>query len=87
MSTDRWAYVYGKGDELTDRHDLYKVMGKGPAQRQRAYREYVCSNRDKEEHEVREKNVRGVILAAGFQEKMDKKAIEIKGPGKGRPPK
>jgi hypothetical protein len=85
MSTDRWAYGYGKGDGLTDRHNLYEVMGKGPSQRQRAYREYVRSNRDEEEQEVREKMVRGVNGAAGFQEQMDKRAIEIKRLGRGRP--
>jgi hypothetical protein len=34
-------------------------MGRGPVQRQRAYSEYVCSNRNKEEQEIREKMVRG----------------------------
>jgi hypothetical protein len=87
MSIGRWAYGYGKGDGLTDRHNLYEVMGKGPSQRQRAYREYICSNRDKEEQEVWEKMVRGVIGAAGFQEQMGKKAIEIKRLGRGRPRK
>jgi len=86
-STDRWAYGYGKGDGLTDRHDLYKVMGKGPAKRQRAYREYACSNRDKEEQEVREKMAKGIIGALWFQEQMDKKVIEVKRPGRGRPRK
>ena len=51
------------------------------------YREYVCSNRDKEEQEIREKMAKGAIGAAGFQEQMDKKAIEIKRPRKGRPRK
>ena len=55
-------------------------MGKGLSQRQRAYREYVCSDRDKEEQEIREKMGKGVIGVAGFQEQMDKKAIEIKRP-------
>ena len=87
MSTGWWVYGYGKGDGLTDRHDLYEVMGKGPSERQRAYREYVRSNRDKEEQEVREKMVRGVNGAAGFQEQMGKKAIEIKRLGRGRPRK
>ena len=81
------VYGYGKGDGLTDRHDLYGVMGKGPFQRQRAYREYVCSNRDKEEQEIREKMAKGAIGVAEFQEQMDKKAIEIKRPRRGRPRK
>jgi hypothetical protein len=87
MSTGRWAYGYGKGDGLTDRHDLYEVMGKGPFQRQRAYREYVCSNRDKEEQEVREKMVRGVNGGAGFQEQMGKRVIEVRRLGRGGPRK
>ena len=62
-------------------------MGKGPSQRQRAYREYVCSNRDKAEQEIREKMAKGAIGAAGFREQMDKKAIEIKRPRWGRPRK
>jgi len=81
------VYGYGKGDGLTDRHDLYEVMGKSPPQSQRAYREYVCSNRDKEEQEIREKMAKGAIGAAGFQEQMGKKAIEIKRPRRGRPRK
>jgi hypothetical protein len=62
-------------------------MGKGPSQRQRAYREYVWSNRDKEEQEIREKMAKGAIGVAEFQEQMDKKAIEIKRPRRGRPRK
>ena len=62
-------------------------MGKGPFQRQRAYREYVSSNRDKEEQEIREKLAKGAIGTAGFRERMDKKAIEIKRPRRGRPRK
>lgn len=80
-------YGYGKRDELTDRHDLYEAMGKGPSQRQRAYREYVCSNRDEEEQEIREKMVKGVIGAEGFRKQMNKKAIEVKRPKRGRPTK
>jgi hypothetical protein len=52
-----------------------------------AYREYVCSNRDKEEQEIREKMAKGAIGAAGFREQMDKKAVEIKRPRRGRPKK
>ena len=62
-------------------------MGKGLSQNQRAYREYVCSNRDKEEQEIREKMAKGAIGAAGFQEQMDKRVIEMKRPRKGRPRK
>jgi putative transposase len=61
------VYGYGKGDGLPERYDLYEVMGKAPAQRQRAYRECVCSNRDKEEQEVREKMGRRVIEAGRIE--------------------
>jgi putative transposase len=81
------AYGYGEEDRLTDTHDLYEVMGKDGPQRQRVYRVYVCSNRDKEEQEVREKMAKGVIGAVGFQEQIDKKVIEIKRPRRGRPTK
>jgi putative transposase len=70
------AYGYGREDGLTDRHDIYEAMGKGQSQRQKAYREYVCSNRDKEEQEIREKMGKGVIGAVGFREEIDKKVIE-----------
>jgi hypothetical protein len=36
-------------------------------ERQREYREYVCSNRDKEEQEVREKMGRRVIVAGRIE--------------------
>jgi hypothetical protein len=55
--------------------------------RQKAYREYVQSNRDKEEQEVREKMAKGIIGAAGFQKQMDKKVIEVKRPRRGGPRK
>jgi len=41
----------------------------------------------KEEQEIREKMARGIIGTAGFQEQMDKRAIEIKRPSRGRPGK
>ena len=42
---------------------------------------------DKEEQEIREKMAKGAIGAAGFQEQMDKKVIEMKRPRKGMPRK
>ncbi len=39
--------------------------------KERVYREYVCSNRDKAEQEIREKMTNGAIGAAGVQEQMD----------------
>ena len=87
----RWSsyrvYGYAKEDGLTDRHEVYEAMGKDQTQRQRAYREYVCSNRDKEEQEIREKMGRGIIGAERFQREMDRKMIEIKRPRRGRPRK
>jgi putative transposase len=81
------VYVYGKEDGLTDRHEVYEAMGKDQTQRQRAYREYVCSNRDKEEQEIREKMGRGIIGAERFRKEIGRKMIEIKRPRRGRPRK
>src|SRR4030042_191798 len=70
----RWSsyrvYGYGKEDGLTGRDDIYEALGKDPSQRQRAYREYVCSNRDKEEQDIREKMAKGIIGPEGFQEEI-----------------
>jgi len=52
-------------------------MGKENGARQRAYRKYVCSNRDREEQEIREKMARGVIGAEIFQEKIEKRNKEV----------
>ncbi len=41
----------------------------------------------KEEQEIRQKMARGIIGTAGFQGQMDKRAIEIKRPSRGRPGK
>jgi hypothetical protein len=62
-------------------------MGNENGIRQRAYREYVCSNRDKEEQEIRERMARGVIGGEIFQEKIEKRAMEIRRPNRGRPRK
>jgi hypothetical protein len=55
--------------------------------KEKVYREYVCSNRDKEEQEIREKIAKGAIGTAGFQMQMEKKVIEMKRPRRGRPRK
>jgi putative transposase len=85
----RWSsfrvYGYGKEDGITDRHDLYEAMGGERSQRQKAYREYVGLNRDKEEQEIRDKMNRGVIGTEGFQEGIKKRVIEAKRPRRGRP--
>jgi len=81
------VYAYGKEDGLTDRHEIYDVMGKEPSRRQKAYREYVLSNRDKEEQEIRDKMGGGIIGAEGFREEIEKKVVEAKRPKRGRPRK
>jgi putative transposase len=81
------VYAYGKADGVTDKHEIYDAMGKENGARQRAYREYVCSNRDKEEQEIREKMGRGVIGAEVFQEKIEKRVMEARRPRRGRPRK
>jgi len=62
-------------------------MGKDNGTRQRAYREYVCSNREREEQEIREKTARGLIGAEKFQEKIEKRIMEVRRPKRGRPRK
>jgi putative transposase len=81
------VYAYGKADGVTDRHEIYDAMGKGHGGRQRVYREYVCSNRDSEEQEIREKMARGVIGAEIYQEKIEKRVMEARRPRRGRPRK
>jgi putative transposase len=81
------VYAYGKADGVTDRHEIYDAMGKENGARQRAYREYVCSNRDREEQEIREKMGRGVIGADIFQEKIEKRVMEVRRSKRGRPRK
>ncbi len=81
------VYGYGKEDGLTDRHEIYEAMGKDQPQRQRAYREYAYSNRDKEEQEIREKMGRGIIGTERFRKEIGRKMIEIKRPRRGRPRK
>ena len=87
----RWCsyrvYAYGKADGVTDRHEIYDAMGKENGIRQRAYREYVCSNRGREEQEIREKMARGVIGAERYQENIAKRVMEARRPRRGRPRK
>ena len=84
----RWSsfgvYGYGEEDGLTDRHEIYENMGKDPFRRQRAYVEFVCSSRDREGQEIREKMGRGIIGTEGFQTIIAKKVIEEKRPRRGR---
>ncbi len=81
------VYAYGKADGLTHRHEIYDAMGKEHGARQRAYREYVCSSRDREEQEIREKMTRGVIGAEIYQDGIEKRVMEARRPKRGRPRK
>jgi putative transposase len=81
------VYAYGEGDGITDEHGIYEAMGRGPSQRQRGYREYVCSNRAKEEQEIRDKMGRGIIGAEGFRQEVEKKLVDSRRPKRGRPRK
>jgi hypothetical protein len=87
----RWSsyrvYAYGKADGVTGRHAIYDAMGKEDRARRKAYREYVCCNRDKEEQEIRERMARGVIGAEIFQQKIEKRVMEFRRPKRGRPRK
>lgn len=81
------VYAYGRQDGITDRHEIYEALGKEPIRRQRAYREFVHSNRDKEEQEIREKMGRGVIGVEGFRAEIEKRAVDARRPRRGRPKK
>lgn len=81
------VYGYGREDGLTNRHEIYGALGKDPSQRQKAYREYVCSNRGREEQEIKEKMGRGIIGTDEFLKRINKQVIEIKRPKRGRPRK
>ena len=62
-------------------------MGKENGAKQRAYRAYVCSNRDREEQEIRERMAKGVIGAEIFQEKIEKRVTDARRPKRDRPRK
>jgi putative transposase len=79
------VYAYGKADGLTDLHVLYENMGSEEKQRQTAYRDYVLSNRDKEEEELKLKMAMGVIGDGGFYHQIQKQLVEARRPKRGRP--
>lgn len=81
------VYAYGREDGITDRHEIYEALGKERIRRQKAYREFVHSNRDKEEQEIKEKMGEGVIGVEGFRAEIEKRAINARRPRKGRPKK
>lgn len=79
------VYSSGKTDGLTDLHVLYEAMGSEEKQRQKAYKEYVLSNRDKEEEELKLKMTVGVIGDGGFHHRIQRQLVESKRPKRGRP--
>jgi len=81
------VYAYGEHDGITDKHDVYESFGKKPFQRERAYRDYVLSRRDREEQELRVKMGRGVLGGGDFGELIEKQIIESQRPKRGRPRK
>jgi len=81
------VYAFGEEDGLTDRHEIYETLGKDISQRQRVYREYVSSNRNKEEQEIKDKMEKGVIGSEGFRESVQKKALDKRRKKRGRPRK
>lgn len=81
------VYACGEDDGLTDRHEIYDAMGKDSIQRQKAYRDYVCANRDREEQEIREKMGKGIIGTEEFSRKIVKRVVDSQRPKRGRPVK
>jgi putative transposase len=81
------VYAYGDEDGLTDIHELYELLGKDIGDRQKNYREYVLSSREKEEEELREKMGKGVLGTGEFQREIKKRAIDYRRPKRGRPEK
>ena len=81
------VYAHGKEDGITDRHEIYESMGKELTKRYEAYQEYVLSNRDKEEKEIREKMLKGVMGSEGFQKSVEKKVMDRGRKKRGRPRK
>ena len=87
----RWssyrAYAYGEMDLLTERHDIFESMGTESKKREMAYRDYVCSNREREEQELKEKMTRGIVGTEGYCTRIEKKTVDVKRRGRGRPKK
>jgi putative transposase len=81
------VYAYGRKDDLTDRHEIYIALGEDQSKRQRAYREYVRSGRDKEDQEIRDRMKRGVIGAEEFRRRIEREGVDTRRPKRGRPQK
>ena len=60
-------------------------MGSEEKQRQMTYREYVLTNRGKEEEELRMKMARGVFGDGVFHHRIQKQLVEARRPKRGRP--
>jgi hypothetical protein len=60
-------------------------MGAESDQRQRAYRDYVLSCRDREEEELTLKMSTGVLGNASFHESILRQGIDSRRPKRGRP--
>jgi REP-associated tyrosine transposase len=75
----------GREDGLTDRHPLLDdqfAKGEGDA-----YCIYVCSARDREEQELRERMKSGIIGSQALQEILEAKWRNTRRPKRGRPRK
>lgn len=81
------AYAHDDADGLTDIQPLYAGFGRNEAQRKKAYRDYVLSYRDREEQEMREKMIGGILGGPGFVEAMESRILGSNRPKRGRPRK
>lgn len=79
------AYAAGRHDTVTDIHEIYTTLGNDPDRRRAAYRDYVCSDRPKEEEELRARRERGCIGRDGFAEAIHRQVVEQRRPKRGRP--
>ena len=81
------VHARGIADGLTTPHELYLSLAHSPELRQRHYREYVASHRDREEEELRQKMTTGYLGGAGFRLILQKQTVAQRKPRPGRPPK
>jgi hypothetical protein len=63
------------------------AMGEDQSKRQKAYREYVRSGRDKGDQEIRDRMNRGVIGAEEFRRRIEREGVDARRPKRGRPQK
>ncbi len=85
----RWtsypAHVEGKQDELTEPHDLYLALSNDPSRRKQLYKDYVESNRGREEKEFLEKMKSGYLGSDQFQQVIKSQAMGMRKARRGRP--